>query len=101
VVISDKGLAYRRTICEIIAYSGSKTCLTGRLGMNIDAYPPDRRRRDLDNILKALLDSMEHAGVYKDDNQIDELSIIRRKVEKPGFVMVNIEELITMGDSHE
>ena len=51
---------------------------TDRLAMTIDAFPPDKRRRDLDNIFKGILDSLQHAEVYKDDNQIDELSIFRK-----------------------
>lgn len=38
---------------------------------------PDRRRRDLDNILKALFDALTHAGLWLDDSQIDFISISR------------------------
>ena len=53
---------------------------------------PDRRKRDLDNILKALQDSLQAAGVYKDDCQIDLLTVKRCEVdeEKRGFVVVTI-----------
>jgi crossover junction endodeoxyribonuclease RusA len=58
----------------------------------MDAFPPDRRRRDLDNIQKALLDSLEHAGVYADDNQID-LLIARRQARFDGG-----QVLVRLGD---
>lgn len=48
-----------------------------RLLMQIEAYPPDKRKRDLDNIFKSLLDSLQYAGIYFDDSQIDKLSINR------------------------
>lgn len=54
---------------------------------------PDRRIRDLDNIKKALLDSLTHAGVYKDDFQIDDLRVVRREVVKGGYVIVHVAEL--------
>lgn len=45
--------------------------------MEILANPPDNRRRDLDNLLKGTLDSLQHANIYPDDNQIDKLKIER------------------------
>jgi hypothetical protein len=57
--------------------------LTGRLAVTVDVHPPDRRRRDLDNALKALLDALEHGGAYRDDAQIDDLRV-RRGVCVPG-----------------
>ena len=58
--------------------------------MRLDAAPPDKRRRDLDNILKALLDSLVHAGVLIDDEIIDELHIIRLPPAAPGTVFITI-----------
>ncbi len=62
--------------------------LYGRLSVRVEAYPPDRRTRDLDNVLKALLDAMEHAGAYHNDSQIDRITIERKEVETPGRVRV-------------
>jgi crossover junction endodeoxyribonuclease RusA len=59
----------------------------GRLAVAMDAFPPDRRRRDLDNIQKASLDSMQHAGIYEDDSQVD-LLVTRRKLPIPGGQLV-------------
>ena len=64
--------------------------LEGRLSLHVSLCPPDRRQRDVDNVLKPLLDAMEHAGCYDNDNQIDELHIIRREVQKGGSCVVLI-----------
>lgn len=64
--------------------------LTDRLAVDIELYPPDRRKIDIDNRIKALLDVMEHAGVYEDDSQIDKLTVVRRAIEKHGAVVVKI-----------
>jgi crossover junction endodeoxyribonuclease RusA len=41
--------------------------------MKIYIYPPDKRKRDIDGILKATLDSLQKAAVYDDDCQIKKL----------------------------
>jgi crossover junction endodeoxyribonuclease RusA len=58
----------------------------------MDAFPPDRRRRDLDNIQKPVLDALEHAGVYEDDSQIDLLVTCRREVVPGGRILVMVEK---------
>lgn len=67
--------------------------LTGRLEVRIDATPPDRRKRDIDNIIKPLLDTLTDNGVWEDDELIDYLRIRRMSPEKPGFVRVYIMEI--------
>jgi hypothetical protein len=47
--------------------------LTGPLELDVLLFPPDHRRRDLDNPLKAILDALEHAGLYADDAQVARL----------------------------
>lgn len=58
--------------------------------VRIDAHPPDRRTRDLDNILKAALDALTHAGVYDDDGLIFLLKAERFSVWSPGRIDVEI-----------
>jgi len=48
-----------------------------RLALCAEFRPPDRRRRDLDNLAKVLLDALQHASVYEDDASID-LLVLRR-----------------------
>ena len=86
-LISREGRAFRRTVCSILSAAAARP-VTGSLAVSIDVYPPDRRRRDLDNVMKALLDALEHGGAYHDDSQIDDLHIRRRGVVPGGKVVV-------------
>ena len=59
--------------------------------MRVYAYPPDRRRRDLDNLLKAALDAITRAGVIADDSHIDELWITRLDPCPGGKLLIDVE----------
>ncbi len=91
-LISREGRAYRERVCAILKDVVSAP-MRGRLRVCIDVHPPDRRRRDLDNAMKSLLDALEHGGVYEDDSQIDHLEIRRDMVNRSGSVVVTIKEL--------
>ncbi len=65
----------------------------GPVALYIMAYPPDRRRRDLDNILKGVQDALVFARVIEDDYQVAELHVIRRPPEPPGRVRVVVEPI--------
>jgi crossover junction endodeoxyribonuclease RusA len=96
-ILSKAGRQYRveaQTAAEAFrVLSGLQHTITGRIAVHLAVYPPDRRRRDLDNMPKAILDALTHAGVYADDSQIDDLQVVRMPTEKPGRVEVTITEI--------
>lgn len=92
--ISPEGLAFRVAVRNSVVWHHSPK-LVGRLSLRILAAPPDHRRRDLDNILKALGDALQAARVFKDDSQIDYIEIERGLVGKPGSLMVWVKEIGT------
>ena len=87
VLISSEGRAYRQRVCSMML-CGNGSMLEGPIEMTIDAYPPDRRRRDLDNILKCILDSLQHAQVYRDDSQIKDLDCHMLEPDRTGGKVV-------------
>lgn len=64
-----------------------------RIAIEIMAFPPDKRCRDLDNILKAIFDALVSAKLIKDDEQIDDIRVVRGDVVKGGMVKIKVTEL--------
>lgn len=88
--VSGEGVAYRK---EVTRRVGECDTLKGRLAVEILLYPPDRRKRDIDNVCKAVLDSLAHAGAYENDCQIDRLSVARQELIEGGLALVTITEV--------
>jgi len=91
-LISKKYREYKEKI-QYVGLCQRIKPLTGPLVVLILAYPPDNRRRDLDNLIKATLDSLQGANFFLDDSQIDKLSIDRMQIKKGGQLLVIIEEI--------
>ena len=92
-ILSKEGREYRtRIVLAVKALRLKPFPASARLRVSFVAYPPDRRRRDLDNLLKPLLDGLEHAGLFPDDGAVDRLSIERGSAVWPGgFVETQVE----------
>lgn len=67
--------------------------LSGNIALRLDIYPPDRRKRDIDNINKALFDALEHAKVYENDAQIKMVTSIKHDFDGEGRVEVIVDEM--------
>jgi len=89
-ILSKRAREYRKSVLAIV---GPAKPLLGRLSVSIILSPPDKRKRDLDNAFKGVLDGLAHACVYRDDEQIDELTIRRGPVVKGGRCEVTIREI--------
>jgi crossover junction endodeoxyribonuclease RusA len=90
--IKPAGLVFRQQVAEIVAMAGHRL-LEGRVSLFAAIHPADRRRQDIDNRAKSLQDALTHAGVWLDDEQIDDLHLVRRSVIKGGRVLVVITEI--------
>lgn len=91
VLLSEKGRKYKETSYWEMAEQGTPKGIEGRVELLIDAYPPDRRHRDLDNILKPILDVLEDYGVFVNDRQVDIILIRRRHLG--GHVQIHVAEI--------
>lgn len=91
VFMDQRASAYREEVIWTIGKG--HTTLLGDIAVRVDVFMPDKRKRDLDNLCKSLFDAMTHAGVWKDDSQINTLLINRKGVEAPGRVIVTVKQL--------
>lgn len=88
--LSPAARAYRLLVCAA-ARDANAPELVGDVRLDIMAAAPDNRRRDLDNVLKGLLDAIQHAGIYADDFQVSDLRIRRAGVVPGGSLAVMIQ----------
>jgi Holliday junction resolvase RusA-like endonuclease len=93
-LISRDGRNFRWRVGAILQAQSIRS-MAGPLWVTIAIHPPDNRRRDLDNIHKALLDALEYGGAYRDDSQIVRLVAEKCECVAGGRAIVRIERAET------
>jgi crossover junction endodeoxyribonuclease RusA len=92
--MSKAGREYKQVVAEYIASGDFPKLGDKRLSVSMVIWPRDRRVFDLDNRLKSVLDSIQDAGLFHSDSQVDELCIYRGSHIVPGgSIKVMIEEI--------
>jgi crossover junction endodeoxyribonuclease RusA len=91
IYLSPEGVRYKLIVAGIVREARVKS-FTGPVSLLIDAYPPDRRIRDLDNVMKALLDALGGAGLYRDDSQIKHINAWMLEPIEGGKLIVTVSE---------
>lgn len=94
VFISQKGRKFRdQLIQDAFEQLGGMITVSDRVRLEIVAWVPDNRKRDLDNILKPIQDAMLHAKLLVDDSQIDQTFVYRGvKVAPAGNLYIRVSE---------
>ena len=67
--------------------------MAGMLAVKVRAYPPDRRKRDIDNIQKPLLDALEKGKAFYNDCQIKHLTTVMKESVRGGKTLVTIRSI--------
>jgi len=89
---NKKALDYKIKVHDIVIDQSAKKYGSAPITLQIWVYPPDRRKRDISNIIKIVEDSLQDAGVYDDDFQINLLLVQRGKIIKGGKITIMIDE---------
>lgn len=88
--ISKAGVEFKKAVAEYVIDNNIPKFGDALVMVTVIVMPRSKRRFDLDNLLKGLLDSMQDAGVYDDDCQVEHLTIMRGIPVKGGACIVTI-----------
>lgn len=94
-IISGAGRSFRESVIESVNEQVpliTTDPIAEQISVTCVLHAPDRRRRDLDNYHKPLLDALTHAGLWTDDVIVDQLLTYRGDVVKGGLVRIEITE---------
>ena len=92
-ILSQGGRDYKLAVQEYVTVNKIPNFGSARLQAMITIFPRDRRKQDLDNRLKSLLDSLENAGVYESDSQFDKIEIARGSIKTGGGCTIVVATL--------
>jgi len=92
--LTNKAKVFKQEVWAAYTNSKHKSFGSHRLSVSILLHAPDKRIRDIDNVIKSLLDALCQAGAFKDDSQVDRLYISRGSVFKGGQCEVVIEDIL-------
>lgn len=81
-LLSRDGRQYREDAVRAVNLARVDSLGNRRCRVTVNAYMPDARRRDVDNVLKASLDALSAARVYEDDSQIVKLTVERMGIDR-------------------
>lgn len=97
-LISEMGRKFKKNVYASVVeqYGGIPKPVNVNVEVNIVLFPPDNRRRDLDNYNKALFDALTNARVWEDDSQVKRMEIEWGPVVKPGRVEITISRFETV-----
>ena len=89
--VTAQGKAYQQAV-SLAVKMAKVPPFTSKVMLKVDMYPPDNRKRDIDNIFKALLDGLTKSGIIADDSLIYKLVAEKHEAIKGGKVIVEMEE---------
>ena len=96
--ISKEGVAFTNEVSLIVKTQKPKTFGDKQVAISVMIHPRSKRKFDLDNTLKAILDALMKAGMYDDDSQIEYIEIARGEAVDGGKAVVHLYDYI--GEEH-
>jgi crossover junction endodeoxyribonuclease RusA len=86
--------AYALTYQAVSRHKGPWYPPTGAIPLRLEFFPPDKRHRDLDNMLAAMKASLDGVAtaLTVNDKQFGPITLIRGGTARPACVVVSIGE---------
>lgn len=88
--LGDRARGFYRDVQYAVMQQGKMINLDMPVTVECRLYPPDNRRRDLDNAWKVLADSLTRARVWQDDHLVRRLHLIWQEPAPGGRVEITI-----------
>ena len=93
--LSPKYKAWREEAALMARTQSKGKRVAGPFAVQIDVVRPDKRRRDLDNLIKVCLDLLAHVGVTDDDSECQYIET--KWVQKGPSVRVSVRPCTRWG----
>ena len=90
-VLSKKGKEYQKIVWALCAKQNIKM-VRGPVQIVIQAFPPDKRKRDVDNLFKMILDGLQKAYIIEEDSLVYHLAITKNVPMPPGRVEIDLQK---------
>lgn len=88
--LTPKATAFKKEVADAFVACKQQGFGDARLFVTLRLNPPDKRQRDIDNVVKSTLDALVQAGVFNDDSQVDGLLVLRQEIVKGGRCSIEI-----------
>ena len=89
-VKTNEAACYKRLIGNL-SYTWEKITFLKDIEVSIKAYPPDNRKRDIDNLLKITLVALQETHLFENDEQIRKITIERMHKCDKGKLQIRLE----------
>ena len=96
--ISPAGVKFTEEVSLVVKNKKPRTFGDKQVAISVMIHPRSKRKFDLDNTLKAILDALMKAGMYDDDSQIEYIEIARGEHTDGGKAVVHLYDYI--GEEH-
>lgn len=93
-LLSRQGRMYRnKALATIAKQYPIHEIIRDPVKVEIHLFPPDKRKRDIDNYNKGILDALTYARIWEDDHLVDQLLVKRKEQVPNGSVTLRIERV--------
>lgn len=82
VYLVPKAREYYNAVAYTVASNSCDVGLSCALKVTMLVFPPDKRKRDLTNLLKVIEDALTKARVWQDDSLVHHLDVKKMDVDK-------------------